>query len=123
MTFRPLLVTAFVAAGTSLAGDAPSPANRVQSQELHQTMMAAADKMKSMKMSGDLDHDFLMSMKQHHQDALEMSRVLLKHSKDPKVRGFAQKTIDMQTKDIQELDAMMARHPRPPAQGRPAPRR
>lgn len=115
---RAVMLGSVLAAGVGIAADRTDPG----STELHQKMMEGSEKMKAMKMSGDVDHDFLMSMKQHHLDGIAMAKVALQHAKDPKVRDFAQRTLDMQMKDAKELDAMMARHHKPAPQGRAAPR-
>lgn len=80
------------------------------SMQLHQKMMEGSKKMASMKMSGDLDHDFLMTMRQHHLDAIDMGKIAVASAKDPKVKEFAQKTMDMQKKDLVEIDAMLSAH-------------
>jgi len=46
-------------------------------------------------------------MIEHHRGALTMSQIALKENDDPMVRQMAQKTIDMQTKDIAELNKML----------------
>lgn len=82
-------------------------------QELHETMQKGADELHSMPMTGDLDHDFVWAMKKHHQDAIDMARVLLKYGKAPRTRQLAQKIIDSRTKEIAELDEWMAKHHQP----------
>lgn len=84
--------------------------SKMGSDELHQHMQTSAQKMSQMPMTGDLEHDFMASMRQHHLDGIEMSKVALKHAKDAKARQFAQKTIRMQEKDVKELDAWLAKH-------------
>ena len=80
------------------------------SEQLHQHMQQAAQKMGQMQMSGDLETDFMTSMRQHHLDGIAMSKMTLEHAKDPKVRQFAQKVIKMQQKDVKEIDAWLAKH-------------
>ena len=48
-----------------------------------------------------------------------MARVVLQHAKDEEIRRLAQKTIDDQTKDIDELRRWLERH-QPAATGEAA---
>lgn len=61
------------------------------------------DKMGSMKMTGDADKDFAMMMTSHHQGAVDMANIELKHGKDPKMKAMAQKIIDTQPKEIKDM--------------------
>lgn len=72
-------------------------------QDMHQ-------KMSSMKMTGDHDHDFAMMMRSHHQAGLEMARAELKNGKDAQMKKMAQKVINDQTKEIKKLDDWLAKH-------------
>ena len=67
-------------------------------------------KMSSMKMTGDHDHDFAMMMRSHHQAGLEMARAELKNGKDAQMKKMAQKVINDQTKEIKKLDDWLAKH-------------
>ena len=57
-----------------------------------------------MKMSGDVDKDFAMMMKMHHQGALTMAQAELDKGKDPKMQEMARKIIDSQKKEIAEFE-------------------
>lgn len=70
MKAKNIIVSAFVIALCS--------AFTVMHEGLHQAMMKMMDKMKSMKMSGDPDHDFAMMMAEHHQGSIDMSEIVLK---------------------------------------------
>lgn len=63
--------------------------------------------------TGDADRDFLAGMIAHHQGAIDMSEVVLKHGKNPKVRGLAKTIIRAQKQEIMQmqrwLDAMERR--------------
>lgn len=74
-------------------------------EELHEAMMRMMDKMKSMKMTGDADHDFAMMMAEHHQGSIDMSRILVKQGKDEKVKMMAQSILDKQPQEQQQLRA------------------
>ncbi len=66
----------------------------------------AMDRMQQDMMKG-MDADptkaWAKMMIPHHQGALDMSKTVLKVTKDAEIRKMAQKTIDGQTKDVKEL--------------------
>lgn len=74
--------------------------------------MAMHDKMMAAKGSND-GETWTRKMIEHHRGALSMSQVALKESDDPMVRQMAQKTIDMQTKDIADLNKMLTDNGKP----------
>jgi uncharacterized protein (DUF305 family) len=53
--------------------------------------------------TGNPDVDFRTHMIPHHQGAIEMAKVALKHAKDPETKRMAQKIIDDQEKEIVEM--------------------
>ena len=53
--------------------------------------------------TGNPDVDFRTHMIPHHQGAVEMAKVALKHAKDPETKKMAQKIIDDQEKEIAEM--------------------
>jgi uncharacterized protein (DUF305 family) len=75
-------------------------------QEMHQ-------KMASMPMSGNHDHDFAMMMRSHHQAGIDMAQAELKHGKDPQMKEAAKKIVSEQTKEVKKFDAWLAKHPAP----------
>ena len=86
------------------------------SQALHKSMEKSNKEMMQMKMTGDADHDFAMVMVSHHKNALDMSEIILKNGKDPKIQSMARKIIDAQKKEIAEFEAWMRDH-KPAAAG------
>ena len=76
------------------------------------SMEAMHQKMSSMKMTGDHDHDFAMMMRSQHQAGIDMARAQLNNGKDPEMQKMAKKMIAEQTKEIKKLDDWMARHHR-----------
>lgn len=86
-------------------GDAKS----TDSMDMHKAMMKGMKDMGAMKSSGNVDHDFAMMMKMHHQSALDMAEVELQQGKDPKMRSMAKKIIESQKKEIKEFDQWLAK--------------
>ena len=62
-------------------------------------------------MSGSADKDFVMMMMPHHQGAIDMANIELKHGKDKKLRTMAHTIIDAQKKEIEEMKKWMAANP------------
>ena len=60
--------------------------------KMHKDMM--------MKSSGNIDIDFLKGMIPHHQGAIDMSEELIKKTKDPELKAFAEKIIKDQKAEI-----------------------
>ena len=78
--------------------------------EMMQSMEAMHQKMSSMQMTGDHDHDFAMMMRSHHQAGIDMAKAELKNGKDPQMQAMAKKIISDQTKEIKKLDQWLAKH-------------
>lgn len=78
-------------------------------QDMHQAMMKADD--------GDPDRAFALKMIEHHRGGVAMSQIVMKHGDDAEIKRMAQKTMDMQQKEIGELQNWLGRHggraPRP----------
>lgn len=72
------------------------------------------EKMDTMKMTQDVDHDFSMMMILHHQTAINMAEEMLRSGKDTALKGMAQKMIEMQTEEIRELQAFINGHEKVP---------
>jgi uncharacterized protein (DUF305 family) len=53
--------------------------------------------------TGNADVDFRTHMIRHHQGAVEMAKVALKHAQDPETKRMAQKIVDDQEKEIAEM--------------------
>lgn len=62
--------------------------------------------MEGMKDS-DPGRSWIKQMAAHHQGAIDMSEVVLKHTQDQKVRQEAQKTRDENQKGLNELRQML----------------
>lgn len=78
-------------------------------QDMQQKMMSAND--------ADPDRAFALKMIQHHQGGIAMSQVVQQHGDDAEIKQMAQKTADMQRREIAELQSWLDRHggrtPRP----------
>lgn len=96
----------------SAKGDAKS----MDSMDMHKSMMKGMKDMGAMKSSGNVDNDFAMMMKKHHESALDMAQVELQHGKDAKMRSMAKKIIESQKKEIKEFDQWLAKQKQPMAE-------
>ena len=70
-------------------------------------MAVMDDGMKRAPMNGVAEHDFVTMMIPHHQGAIDMAEVELKHGKDPKVRKLAQDIIKAQKREIAQMQAWL----------------
>lgn len=113
--FLPLVVACSVA-GSAIAFAQPGPASAPPggmnhgSQQMHESMMSGMQKMQGMQPTGDTDKDFAMMMRMHHQQAVDMAKVEVQHGKSPELKAMAQKMIKDQQKEIEQLDAWLAKH-------------
>ncbi|PWF48448.1 DUF305 domain-containing protein [Massilia glaciei] len=87
------------------AGSSTAPAHDMMS-----AMTKMQTEMATMKMSGDIDHDFAMMMVSHHQGAIDMAKVELARGKNKQLKQMAGKMIADQTKEISKLNKWMAQH-------------
>jgi len=71
------------------------------------------DKMSSMKMTGNVDVDFAMMMRIHHQGAIDMAESELRDGKDPQMKKMAKSIIAAQKKEIATFDKFLAKQGQP----------
>ena len=75
--------------------------------ELMDAMNKMMEEMKSMKMTGDADKDFVTMMIPHHKSAVDMAENEISHGKNVQMKQFAQKVIDDQSKEISEFQSWL----------------
>jgi uncharacterized protein (DUF305 family) len=85
----------------------PPPASSSAAPMDH-SRMGHMDAHAGMAMTGDVDYDFAVNMRKHHQMALMMSEAQLKNGKNAKLRAMATQIIAAQKKEIAELDRWIA---------------
>jgi uncharacterized protein (DUF305 family) len=79
-------------------------------QAYMQAMMAMHPPMMQGAMAPDPDVAFNCSMIAHHQGAIAMARIELQHGKDDEAKKMAQKTIDEQSKEVNEMTKWVEDH-------------
>lgn len=79
------------------------------SKKMMKNMQEMENKMKSMKMTGDVDKDFTKMMIEHHKDGIEMAKAEVAHGKNQEMKSMAQKMIQDQQKDINDLQKLVAK--------------
>lgn len=72
--------------------------------DMHKAMESSDMQMKSMKMTGDVDRDYAMMMRTHHQGAVDMSKVLIANGRDPEMKRMARKIMSNNEKEIAQFD-------------------
>ena len=69
--------------------------------------------MHQMEMTGNVDNDFAMMMKSHHQAAVDMAQAELESGKDESLKKMAQNIINAQRSEINELQSFLDNHKNP----------
>jgi uncharacterized protein (DUF305 family) len=98
-------------AAHSQSSDANASSHNDQfTSELNKVMKDMETKMKNMKMSGDVDHDFATMMVDHHKAAIDMADAEIKHGRMDEVKSIAEKIKSDSQKDINELNTWLSSH-------------
>lgn len=77
-----------------------------------QELRAANDRMHrdmTIRPTGNADRDFAAAMIPHHQGAIDMAGIQLRHGTDPGMRKLAEEIIGAQEREIAQLRAFLAR--------------
>jgi len=77
--------------------------------DMKASMMMGMDGMRKMTTTGDIDKDFAMMMKMHHQQAVDMAEMELAQGKSPEMKAMAKRIIVAQKKEIAQFDKWLAR--------------
>jgi uncharacterized protein (DUF305 family) len=97
--------------GAAPRAPAPSasqePASTREYREANERMHHAM----AIPFTGNADRDFAAAMIPHHQGAIDMARVVLRHGRDPEVKRIAEAVIREQEREIAELRALLGRLP------------
>lgn len=82
----------------------PTAANPYTPAEMkmHDKMMRAV--------GADATETWVRKMVEHHRGAIEMSQIVLRNTRDPKIRAMATKSVSEQSRDIGQLQAWLSQH-------------
>jgi uncharacterized protein (DUF305 family) len=75
-------------------------------KEAHRKMMKDMHK----PFTGDPDVDFRVHMIPHHQGAVDMAKIALKHAKDPETKKMAEAVIKEQDREVAEMRAWLKKN-------------
>jgi hypothetical protein len=67
--------------------------------------------MDAVRFTGRPDQDFLRLMIPHHQGAIDMARIALLHTEDPRIRNLAQSIVTEQQYEIDLMRSLLAPGP------------
>jgi len=90
--------------GMTASGNPVTDEFRQANDKMHKDM--------GVTLTGDADRDFAQSMIPHHQGAIDMARIVLKHGKDSEIRKLAEAVVSAQESEIAQLKDWLARHPK-----------
>lgn len=89
----------------------------LDTSSMHSAMSGSMDKMMQdmhqMQKSGNVDYDFAMMMKSHHQGAVNMAQTEVNSGADETLKQMAKKIVDTQQAEINELESFLNSHKNP----------
>ncbi len=89
---------------------APATAGASESTKAFEAVNAKMHADMTIKFTGNADVDFVRGMIPHHQGAIDMAEVVLKHGKDAAVRRLARNIIREQKKEIAWMNAWLKKN-------------
>lgn len=93
-----------LAAGSTGFAQSPGTTKSDGSAQLKSGMMKGMKEMDAMNTTGNVDRDFAMMMKMHHQQALDMAKIEVDHGKSAEMKAMAKKIMEAQKREIAQFD-------------------
>lgn len=94
----------------SMHGDMQAPAELSEASKAYDAVMQKMHKQMLITYTNDVDVDFVRGMIPHHQGAIEQAQVLLKYSKNPRLRRLAGGIIAAQRREIRFMQNWLKEH-------------
>ena len=99
---------------TAMSPSASMPMSKMHegmagSHDMKSAMKMGMDGMQQMPMSGDIDKDFAVMMKMHHQQAVNMAEMQLANGKSTEMKAMAKQIIAAQKKEMTQFDKWLAK--------------
>lgn len=87
--------------------------NQARNDKFHHEVMQTMNSMSmNMDHTGGMDQQFISMMIPHHQQAIDMAQIYLKHGKTQELKSLANKIISAQQKEIKEMKDWQAQNTR-----------